>query len=115
REYATNKPSALMQGYGPQRQAFGEQFTRGGTVLAAITGNVGVRGGWASGMGSINLVNTTPVPVGENRLRDLTIPYVLFTDEILRGEEMGEADGVRGLPAKQKTLPANIKVMFNRS
>lgn len=113
REYATNKPSALMQGYGPQRQAFGEQFTRGGTVLAAITGNVGVRGGWASGMGSINLVNTTPVPVGENPLGDLTIPCFLFTDAIVRGEEMGEADRVRGLPAKQKTLPANIKVMFN--
>src|SRR5699024_5740653 len=46
-------------------------------------------------------------------LGDLTIPCFLFTDAIVRGEEMGEADGVRGLPAKQKTLPANIKVMFN--
>ena len=66
REYATNKPSALMQGWGPQKQAYGEQFVRGGTVLAAITGNVGIRGGWASGAGYISLVKTTPVPTGEN-------------------------------------------------
>ncbi|MBY7142064.1 molybdopterin-dependent oxidoreductase [Virgibacillus sp. NKC19-3] len=113
REYATNKPSALMQGYGPQRQAFGEQFTRGGTILAAITGNVGVRGGWASGQGSINLVTTTPVPKGENPLGELTIPCFLWTDAVVRGTEMGEEDGVKGLPDGQDTLPSNMKVMFN--
>lgn len=113
REYATNKPSALMQGFGPQRQVYGEQWVRAGTVLAAITGNVGVRGGWASGKGSINLVNTTPVPIGENPLGDLSISCFLWTDAVVRGTEMGEEDGVRGLPKGQKTLPTNIKVMFN--
>lgn len=113
REYATNKPSALMQGWGPQRQAFGEQFVRGGTILAAITGNVGVRGGWASGAGYTKLVNTTPVPKGENPLGDLTIPCFVWTDAVVKGTEMGAEEGIKGLPEGQKTLSTNIKAMFN--
>lgn len=113
REYATNKPSALLQGWGPQRQAFGEQFVRGGTVLAAITGNVGVRGGWASGAGYVSLVKTTSVPKGENPLGGLSIPCFLWTDAIVRGTEMGAKDFVKGLPEGQETLPSNIKAIFN--
>ena len=50
REYATIKPGVLYQGYGMQRRAYGEQAVLAGCVLASITGNVGVSGGWASGM-----------------------------------------------------------------
>jgi anaerobic dimethyl sulfoxide reductase subunit A len=50
REYATIKPGVLYQGYGMQRRAYGEQVVRAGCVLAAITGNVGIPGGWASGL-----------------------------------------------------------------
>ena len=50
REYATAESAVLYQGYGMQRRAYGEQVVRGGCVLAAITGNVGKSGGWASGM-----------------------------------------------------------------
>ena len=49
RRYALAKPAALIQGYGPQRNANGEQSTRGGILLACMTGNVGISGGWASG------------------------------------------------------------------
>lgn len=112
REYATNKPAALLQGWGPQRQAFGEQFARGGTVLTALTGNVGVRGGWASGKGTFNLVKTTAVSKGVNPLGELSIPCFLWTDAVVRGTEMGKQDGVKGLPEGQ-TLPSNIKVIFN--
>ena len=52
REYATTKPGVLYQGYGMQRRAYGEQVVRAGCVLAAITGNVGVPGGWAGGLGA---------------------------------------------------------------
>src|SRR3990172_2324304 len=51
REYATLKPGVLYQGYGMQRRAYGEQVVRAGCVLAAITGNFGISGGWASGLG----------------------------------------------------------------
>lgn len=112
REYATNKPSALMQGWGPQRQAYGEQWVRGGTVLAAITGNVGIKGGWASGAGFGNLVTTTAVPMGKNPI-ETQISVFLWTDAIVRGTEMGVKDGVKNLPEGQETLSTNLKVMFN--
>jgi anaerobic dimethyl sulfoxide reductase subunit A len=96
REYATIKPGILYQGYGMQRRAYGEQVVRAGCVLAALTGNVGVPGGWAGGLG-LQAPDGGPFwnvfPVGDNPF-GAEIPVFLWTEAVLRGREMSEADGV---------------------
>jgi anaerobic dimethyl sulfoxide reductase subunit A len=98
REYATIRPGVLYQGYGMQRRAYGEQAVRAGCVLAAITGNVGVPGGWASGI-ALQAPEGGPFwlafPTGPNPVKTI-IPSFLWTEAVLRGREMGPADGVRG-------------------
>jgi anaerobic dimethyl sulfoxide reductase subunit A len=110
REYASNKPSVLYQGYGMQRRAYGEQVVRAGATLAAITGNVGIPGGWASGLG--NQAGGEPLwsvfPEGENPIK-ARIPVFLWTEAIIRGKEMGPDDGLRG----SEKLDNNIKLIWS--
>ncbi|MBP2652030.1 MAG: dmsA 2 [Firmicutes bacterium] len=108
RKYATNRPGALIQGYGPQRHAYGEQAVRSATVLAAMTGNIGVAGGWAAGAGYparspyiAELPRFNPNPA--------KISVFCWPDAIIRGRGMGPDLSVRGV----KALTANIKLMFN--
>jgi len=110
REYATLTPAVLYQGYGMQRRAYGEQVVRAGCTLAAITGNFGVSGGWASGLGlqaPDGGALWTVFPTGENPVR-AAIPVFLWTEACLRGKEMTQADGVTGAPR----LESDIKLIY---
>ena len=111
REYATQKPSVLYQGYGMQRRAYGEQVVIAGCVLPAITGNVGIPGGWAGGL-ALQADDGGPFwnvfPTGRNPVT-ISIPVFLWTEAILRGTQMGPEEGVRGADK----LDNNIKLIWN--
>lgn len=110
REYATLTPAVLYQGYGMQRRAYGEQVVRAGAVLSAITGNFGVPGGWASGLGlqaPDGGGKWTVFPIGENPVK-AAIPVFLWTEAVLRGKEMTAADGVIGADH----LESDIKLIY---
>jgi anaerobic dimethyl sulfoxide reductase subunit A len=51
RMYATTKPAALKASWSPGRNAYGEQYNRMAAALQAMTGNIGVLGGCAEGVG----------------------------------------------------------------
>ena len=108
RRYANAKPAALMQGYGGQRHANGEQFARGGIALACLTGNVGISGGWASGAGQCNIIEMPSVPKVDNPVKQ-EISVFTWTDAIAKGREFSEKDGLKGV----KNLDCGIKMILN--
>ena len=109
REYATYKPAALVQGWGPQRHSNGEQSVRSGTMLACLTGNVGISGGWASGRGNVKGHKNPTFPQPKNPYKG-QIPCFLWTDAITKATEMNsEQDGVVGV----EKLDGNIKMIIN--
>ena len=109
REYATAESAVLYQGYGMQRRAYGEQVVRAGCVLAAITGNVGKSGGWASGIalqaGGGPFWNV--LPLGKNPVT-AQIPSFLWSEAVRRGPELTEKDGLVGI----EKLPHGIKMIW---
>ena len=108
RDYATTKPAMLYQGYGMQRRAYGEQVVRAGCTLAAITGNVGIPGGWAGGQGALeDRPLGVTMPLGENPV-PARIPVAAWTEAVTHGTEMGPADGVTGADR----LDSNIKLIY---
>ena len=111
RDYAKHKPAVLYQGYGMQRRAYGEQVVIAGCALPAITGNVGIPGGWAGGL-ALQADDGGPFwnvfPTGRNPVQT-SIPVFLWTEAILRGTQMGPEDGVRGA----QKLDNNIKLIWN--
>jgi anaerobic dimethyl sulfoxide reductase subunit A len=111
REFAETKPAMLYQGYGMQRRAYGEQPVLGGCVLAAITGNVGIPGGWAGGI-ALQADDGGPFwnvfPTGSNPVK-ARIPVFLWTEAILRGKEMTKEDGV----VNAEKLDNNIKLLWS--
>ncbi len=110
REYATTKPAMLYQGYGMQRRAYGETAVIGGCVLAAMTGNIGIPGGCASGL-ALQADDGGPFwnvfPTGSNPVK-ARIPTFLWTEAVNRGKEMTADDGVKGVDK----LDSNIKLIY---
>ncbi len=98
RQYAENKPAALITGWAPGRSAAGEQFHRAASVLAAMTGNIGVKGGFVSGgadfVGMGLFKDKVPVPQANHNM----IHKADFYDAIING--------------KSKKYPADCRLLY---
>jgi anaerobic dimethyl sulfoxide reductase subunit A len=114
REYAITKPAAFLAGIAPGRTAYGEQYHRAASVLAAMTGNVGVKGGnaagriWESivggfpykiktgvgvypedGFNPVDEAAPPPPPGANSGYRSSRVHYLDLPDLILKGKEGG--------------------------
>lgn len=109
RDIGTAKPAYICQGWGPQRQANGEQTARAIAMLPILTGNVGINGGNSGARESTYTITIERLPVLTNPVKT-QIPVFMWTDAIARGREMTALkDGVKG---KDK-LDVPIKFIWN--
>jgi anaerobic dimethyl sulfoxide reductase subunit A len=109
RDYARAKPACILPGLGPQRTGNGEQTVRTIAALCALTGNIGIPGGGAAGMGFIPTLPWPQYPVPPNPYPGM-IPSFLWTRAVERGVEMNQRnDGLRGV----EKLDSNIKLILN--
>ncbi len=64
--YAGTKPAALKASWAPGRASYGEQYSRMAAALQAMTGNIGVLGGCAEGVGKGWHAESVAYPYDEN-------------------------------------------------
>ena len=109
RDYATTKPAALIQGWGPQRHNCGERTARGSTLLATITGNVGKKGGWAGGYGGIgNRKFTTGPEMPDNPIKE----KISVMNWVQAADDASKVTPEEGLKEAQQ-LKSNIRMLFS--
>jgi anaerobic dimethyl sulfoxide reductase subunit A len=91
RDYATVKPAALIDGWAPGRTADGEQFHRVAATVSAMTGNVGIEGGYAAGgLNSLPLGwLRSPIPLPGTKHPKVHVTKLY--DAILQGQAGGYA------------------------
>jgi len=109
RTYAASKPACILPGLGNQRTGNGEQTVRAMAMLACLTGNVGIPGGGAAGLGFIKEHALPFFPV-ENNPYPGSIPCFLWTKAVETPGDMTErGDGLKGV----EKLDSGIKMIIN--
>ncbi|MCP5699399.1 molybdopterin-dependent oxidoreductase, partial [Klebsiella pneumoniae] len=87
REIASAKPAYISQGWGPQRHANGELVSRAISMLAILTGNVGINGGNTGAREGSYSLPFERMPTLDNPV-ETSISMFMWTDAIERGTEM---------------------------
>ncbi len=109
RTMAKTKPLFVSQGWGPQRQANGEETCRAIAMVPILLGQVGLPGTNTGAHEGNTSFPAVYLPVGKNPVK-ATIPVYLWTDAILRGKEMTrQTDALKGA----EKLTQNIKMIVN--
>ncbi|WP_194206178.1 DMSO/selenate family reductase complex A subunit [Superficieibacter sp. 1612_C1] len=109
RDYASTKPAALIQGWGPQRHNCGERTARGSTLLATITGNVGVKGGWAAGYGGCANRKFCVGPEMPDNPVKAQISVMNWMQAADDASKVTPQDGLKGA----EKLDSNIRLLFS--
>ncbi len=109
-EYATTKPACILPGLGVQRTSGGENAIRATIALCAMTGNVGISGGGASGSVTPQGHEEAPeIYKPENPFKGL-IPAFMWSKAIDKPETMTpREDGLKNM----EKLPSGIKLLFS--
>lgn len=109
REIARSKPVFVAQGYGPQRQANGEETCRAISMLPVLTGNIGLPGTNHGGREHDAKMGEVGLPAGKNPVKT-KISFYTWAEAIDHGPEMTAlADGVQG----RERLQTGIKFLWN--
>lgn len=101
-----------MQGWGPQRHICGERSARGATLLATITGNVGVRGGWAAGYGMAQNPELRKTIAGPKLFNNPVKAKINITNWVQACENKNLVTPDNGLKNADK-LGTEIKMIFS--
>ncbi len=109
RELAAAKPAYIVQGWSVQRQSNGEVSTRAICALAAITGNIGIRGGNTGAREGNVGFSFKKFPMLTNNVKPV-ISHYSWPMAIERGDTMtAQNAGVRGA----EKLNSKMKFMWS--
>lgn len=109
RELGNAKAPFIAQGWGPQRQAAGEQTARAIFMLPILLGQIGLPG--TNNGGSDFMFESTDIskmPEGENQVK-VKVPCFKWLEAVERGHEMtAKSDGIVG----GDSLDTDVKCIF---